>query len=240
MKKIMMKFCDERKRKFCIRTVIAEDEKTKKKFVCKSNIYPEGTEHIQRIFDNRRLLEKTYSDIEICPVRMNGSEELQFDFIEGKTLESYYRNAVAQNNRNEVEKLLRQHASLLEGNEENQCEFVMTPQFQKMFRMDEWKGNTQGLKIVNFDACAGNIIYRSEKPVFIDYEWVFDFPVPKELAIYYVIHDAYQHIQGFEEIYPFADAMRFLKISIDEETGEKISSGFFLMYISRMTEQVLH
>lgn len=227
MKKILMKFCDERKRKFCIRTVIAEDEKTKKKFVYKSNVYPEGTEHIRTIFENRELLEKAYPDMEICPVQMNGNEELQFDYIEGKTLESFYREAVMQNNRKEIERLLVQHAGLLEGCEENQCAFVMTPQFQKIFRMDEWNGSMQGLKISNFDANAGNIVYRSEMPVFIDYEWVFDFPVPRDLVIYYNIHDAYQHIKRFEEVYPLEDAMKLLKITIDEETREKISSGFF-------------
>lgn len=40
MKKIMMKFCDERKRKFCIRTVIAEDEKTKKNLSVKAIFTP--------------------------------------------------------------------------------------------------------------------------------------------------------------------------------------------------------
>lgn len=236
MKKTMIKFCDERNRRFCIRTVIAEDEKTKEKFVFKSSIYPEGEKHIRNIVDNADLLKKVYPEVGICPVRMTDHNQVQFEYIKGRSLADFYQEAVLHNDREEIQRLLKIHADLLKGSSENICEFEMTSQFQEVFGLDEWNGDKRALKTSNFDGNSNNIIYQGDKPFFIDYEWVFDFPIPEEIVIFYNLRYVYLNIKGVDALYPMHEAKRMLNISIDDELIEKISWSFFLMYIRKKME----
>lgn len=227
MRKLVTKFSDERKKKYCIKTVVAEDEKTGKKYVYKSNVYAEGAEHIQQVFQNADLLKKAYPDVKICPVTLKDNGELEFAFISGKSLESYYRHAIKQNDKAQIEKLLQMHANILVGGTDNMCEFQMSSEFQKIFGLDEWKYKKNALRISNLDGNCGNIIFQEEIPTFIDYEWVFDFAIPAELIVLYNIQDAYKHIRGFEEAYPIKDACKYLDITIPVEEMEKIVASFF-------------
>lgn len=227
MRKILMRFNDERSRRFCIKTTIFEDEKSGRRIVSKSSVYPEGRAHIKNIVNNTRVLSGAYPDIAICSARLAAEDEAQFEYIEGTSLESLYRKAVLANDKGKIEELFKMHARILLGCPENCCDFIMTPQFQEVLGLKEWNGNPEALKISNFDGNAGNIIYREGKPVFVDYEWVFTFPVPSELVIFYNIQDVYKHIKEFEACYPLQDAKKYLGISITDEIMDKIISSFF-------------
>ena len=227
MEKILMKFSDERNKKFCIRTVIARDEKTEEKYVFKSNVYPEGKAHVQSILKKAKVLAKAYPQVQICPVEAVNAEEIRFDFIAGTSMEKEYRMAMKQNDVPKMEKLLKTHAELLKGSIENRCAFEMTEEFQKVFGLKEWHGDSQALKLSNFDGNASNIIYKEGIPFFIDYEWVFDFPVPVELVVFYNIHDAYMHIHGLEEFYPLEEAKKLLHITIADNVLSDINEAFF-------------
>ena len=227
MRKILMKFSDERNRKYCIRTIIAEDEKTGQRFVYKSNIYEEGKMHIRQIMNNVEMLENAYSSVKICPVQLMQNGELKFDYIKGTSLEELYRQAMLKNDISKMENLLKLHADILMGNHENACEFSITAKFHEIFGLDVWEGNKKALKISNFDGNAGNIIFQNDTPVFVDYEWVFDFPIPADMVIFYNIQDVYKHINGMEEFYPLHQAKEYLGININDEVMDRVISSFF-------------
>ena len=227
MKKILVKFSDERNKKYSIRTVIAQDEKTGRKFVVKENIYPEGKAHLKNIVHYSDVLKKAYPEVKICPVEMLDENSISFDFIEGVSLEEYYRQCLLKNSKEGIEKLLAAHKGLILGAKENTCKFTITDDFSKVFGMDTWKGDQNALKTSNFDVIASNVIYQGKTPVFIDYEWVYEFPIPVDLVIFHCVRDAYYHIKGLDAFYPLKDAMAFLGVQTDLELLEEAYSNFY-------------
>lgn len=226
MKKLLIKFSDERNRKYSIQTLIAEDEITKQRCVIKSNIYPEGKEHMDNIVQNAQILSESYTDVKICPVQLLKDHSLKFDYIDGISMESKYRYCVEQNERAELEKLFQKHKRLILGNNGNNCVFKSTPSFEQFFGDHNWKENQRAVKVANFDATASNIIWQGTCPVFIDYEWVFKFPVPEDLLIYHCIADAYYHIEELEKFYPLKDVLFFLGVNEDFEKLERAYKNF--------------
>ena len=234
MKKIMMKFSDERSREFCIKTCVVENEQTKEKIVIKQNIFSEGKKHINQMLRNKSLLEAAYPHVKICPVSMEREGLIKFPFISGVSLGDKYRACISENNISEAEKLLQEHRKLIIGGENNRCRFKKSAQFIQVFGDDNWGEDIPALGTANLDSTAENIIYQKDTPIFIDYEWVFDFPIPEDLVIYYNIRDMYHHIREFEEFYPLKKAIEFLEIELSESKMEKAIKHFFnYVYIDK-------
>lgn len=227
MRKILVKFSDERNRKYSIRTTIAEDEKTNQRFVIKENVYPEGKEHLKNIIYFSKVLKKAYPDVNICPVREMEDQGICFDFIEGVSLEEKYRQCLIKNSKEDMEKLLLSHQELALGARSNLCAFEVTDRFKEVFGMDFGEGEKKALKISNFDAIPSNVIFQNDVPTFIDYEWVYEFAVPVDLVVYHCVREAYDHIKGLEEFYSLKAAMDLLKVSTDLEVLEAAYEKFY-------------
>ncbi|MCI1726468.1 MAG: hypothetical protein LKM35_02090 [Lachnospiraceae bacterium] len=212
MKKSFIKCSDERNRIFSVITEIGEEDG--RKVVTKEAAYPEGISHIRDIMQNPEVLERVYAPVKACPVVQDGPV-LNFEFIEGETLEDRYRKAVEKRSRDEFEANLTEHCRLLTINPENEAVFEGSADFFNWFGDAAVYEGQEGFKIANFDAIAGNIIYRGPDIYFIDYEWVMKFSMPKDLVIYHSVHDLYYHIDGLEEFYPIASAMDYLGVRTD-------------------------
>ena len=61
-----------------------------------------------------------------------------------------------------------------------ECSFEVTDKFKKVFGDIKLPEDLAGLKAANADMIFGNFIRTDEGLVCIDYEWFFDFPVPKD------------------------------------------------------------
>ncbi len=209
-----IKFSDERNKKYSIRTSIYEENGIKK--VRKEAIWPEGTQHIRDMLRFHDLLNRYYPSMKACPIRPAGNA-VEFDFISGTSLEDRYRDAVAKEDRKKFEELLKEHAKIACGGEENRCTFHVSKEFERDFGNAAPYEGQKGLVLSNYDAIAGNVIFtEDEGTFFIDYEWVLEYPMPAELVIFHCIRDLYYHIEGLEEFYPLADALKLLDIQTDE------------------------
>ena len=224
MKPSYIKFSDERNKKYSIKTIIGkQDGKT---CVIKEPIFPEGMEHIDNIVRYFDLLKKYYDNVEICPVHKE-ENRLFFEFIEGKSLLSCYQECMEKKEVKEYEKLLLFHKACVLGSKENECTFRNTPESEKVFGSLAFLEKAPGIKVANFDATASNIVMRGNHPVFIDYEWVCEFPIPQELAVYHCIRDSYLHLPELEAFYPLQNTMEFLGIKSDIAELEKAYVTFF-------------
>lgn len=215
MKSSLIKCSDERSRCFSIITSIGME--AGKKVVTKEAVYPEGKAHLQDVLRYQETLKKAYPAVRICPVVME-DEKLVFDFIRGESLEERYRRALGNRDRSGFERLLTEHRNLLYENPENETVFSGGENFTRRFGDPAPYEGRPGFRVSNFDAIAGNILYTEESTVFIDYEWVMDFPMPQELVVYHCIRDLYYHLEELEEFYPLQEAMKFLGITTDLET----------------------
>lgn len=229
MKQGFLKFSDERNKRFSIRTHICSGDSTKT--VYKYPVFAEGMEHLQHMYDSQTMLKKYYPDVEICKAwKMN--DKLEFEFVEGELLLDCYVKAVKNGNMDEYERLLDFHKEIICGCDENQCDFEGSDAFTLWFgNADAYKGK-KGMVYSNFDAIAGNIVLRNEKPVFIDYEWTMDFIMPQDLVVYHCMYDAYLHHPEFEEFYPVCKAMEHLGIAVEREKLEENYQHFFNYVIS--------
>lgn len=225
MKKDLIKFSDERNRRNSIRTTILRDEKSGVKYVVKEAIYPEGRGHLEDMLQYKAVLDEMFPFVTACPVEKKDGA-LWFEFVRGESLEDRYRSCVKEQDRVGFLQLLDYHASLVAGKEENSCTFCTTPEFERVFGECSELEGSEGLKISNFDAIPGNIIFREEGPCFIDYEWVFLFPMPKELVLFHCIRDLYFHLPSLEEFYSLEEAMKYLRICRPLEILEEAYRNF--------------
>ncbi|HUM83173.1 MAG TPA: hypothetical protein PLN48_05280 [Lachnospiraceae bacterium] len=229
MKKLLIKCSDERNRMFSIITTIAEA--SGKKIVMKEAVYPEGAAHLKDMQRFGKMLNDTYAPVKVCPAVLRDGI-LYFDFIKGESLEERYLEAFKAEDRDTFRRLLLQHKEILTSNKKNRIEFTDSCSFRDWFGDSAPYMGQAGFAVSNFDAIAGNIIFTGEDTVFIDYEWVMDFPMPQDLVIFHCIRDIYYHIPNLEDFFPLTDAAKFLGIETDPEILQKSYEHFFNYVIS--------
>lgn len=182
----MIKFNSDRDERYQIRTdIFLEDGK---KIVRKVPETSAAEEHIKEIFHNQEILLKSYPNCDICPASLNG-KELKFEFIDGISLGKRYRQIMLTNDKKAFWNLVDIQVDLIKGKQENEGVFSPSVEYEKIFGNGEIFQGDLALCNVNFEATPNNIIFRNEtnKPVFIDYEWVFPFLIPLNLILYHCI-----------------------------------------------------
>ncbi len=183
-RKIYMKFSDERNLENSIRTIICEDKD--RRFVIKKPVFEEGVAHIRDMYEKASLLKQAFSNIRLNNAGING-DILQCDYVEGTNLTELYMNCISDRNREELMQVIAKHVELIKGNEDNQCVFCESDESKRLFGDLSRFNNKKALKITNFEATANNIYLSEQDIYFIDYEWIFDFPIPLDLVIYHCI-----------------------------------------------------
>lgn len=202
-----MKFCDDRKKNYCLKTTIWKDKE--KKYVTKEALFTEGIVFLEDIANYADVLKSFYSKVTVCPVKLKDNI-LFFDYISGHDLESLYLEAMVNNDKERFTKLLNYHVSIIEGDESNRCEFISDDYFKEYFGNGDFFDGELALKISNYDATASNIIIKKNEAVFIDYEWVFEKPIPRNIVVYHCIRELYEHNSGLEKFFPFKDALEIV------------------------------
>lgn len=226
MRKIFCKSTEQRKRAFQIYTSIVVDNNIK--YVVKEPVFEEGEKHIVNIYDNYHKLSKIYPD-EVVECKKY-EKNIVFPFAEGKTLEEQIRNKVKLCSDNEWSEVICEWKRLLTGPDDNIINFDNSSNFQRIFGDGEELLNDKALKITNFDCTAENIILTKQGYKFIDYEWVFDFPIPLDFCFFRVLKMFYLKNRSkvsFDELLKKAEIIDQHKIEIYEKMVDR-----FDLYIS--------
>ena len=211
MKIKYVKFSDERRKEFCIKTVIGVDND--KPVVYKEAVFEEGNDHIKSIVNNAKILSR-YFDVDICGVSYDDNKAV-FDYIKGESLEKRYQKAMYKGDVKVIEELLKLHKSFVIGKSDNIVVMSQSKADNKIFGDLSAFVGEEAVVCCNYDAIASNIIFVADKPFFIDYEWVFEGPVPVDVVVYHSILEYYKHHPQMEEVYSFDDAMALLGINED-------------------------
>lgn len=233
MKVKYVKFSDERRRKFCIKTVIGKDCGIWK--VRKTAIFEEGVPHIKNIIYNAELLKKYY-DADVCKVILCDNTA-EFEYISGESLEEKYIFAMKRCDIEAIKELLLLHKKLILGNKDNETVFSESDDFREVFGNCSLEHGVRALKCCNYDAIAGNILFVKDKPVFIDYEWVFNFPVPVDIVLYHCVQNFYEHYPDMENVFSLSQAMEYLGVKTDICELDKSYRSFYDYVISDGKEE---
>lgn len=228
MKVKYVKFSDERRKEFCIKTIIGTDDNELK--VYKKAVFSEGLEHIANIVSNASLLEQYY-DNRMCKASLSG-DTAEFEYVTGESLEEKYIKACDKGDTDSIQKLLLLHKKLILGKDDNRTEFQISDKFGEIFGEYKSRDNEKALKCCNYDAISSNIIFVKDEPVYIDYEWVFNFPVPLDVVLYHCIQNHYEHHPEMEGVYPLKKALDYLGVVSDMETLERTYRCFYDYVIS--------
>lgn len=219
---IYSKYSNERAARFCIRTDIVSDESGEKK-VYKYALTPEGWGHIRQIAESYQKLSNAYegSRISFCACEevldrdrnegKDGGGYVAFPFLRGNSLQEALERAVREDDKAAVEEILWEYVRRI-SQAGGEVPFAMTPGFTEVFGMTltEWKAaflkqEFSCATVSDIDMIFSNILLEEGDAAgtdagwqVIDYEWTFDFPIPKVFVIYRALYFAYcQTLAGF-------------------------------------------
>jgi hypothetical protein len=183
MKTIFAKYNRERLPKYQIVTKIVVDEDGTK-YALKEALCDEAKEHIENIYTNHELLKSSYDINLVKPTKLE--KGLLFEMAEGKSLENILLESLDKNDEKEFNKYIDKFFSFLDGMvSRKNVEFIPSKEFEAIFGKWKISENQDIIKVANVDLIFGNI-FVNEKDEFslIDYEWVFDFAIPKNYVIW--------------------------------------------------------
>lgn len=182
---IFNKFSNERAVNFNIRTEIVEDEGGKKK-VRKISMGAESRPHVENMLKFYQSNGEKYvrDGIELAPC-VAYRDGVEFEYIEGKSLNEILVSLLEENDTETFNKILNRYLEFMEKQSDTEV-FYLTEDVKKIFG-DCSSLNNKEMKVcypTNIDVIFDNIVCQEDKWKIFDYEWVFDFPVPKNFIVY--------------------------------------------------------
>lgn len=191
---IYTKYSNERDERFNIRTDIILDNDGKK-YIQKTALTEKAKEHIEHIYTCYKLLDHLFKGTNFKINKCEKMDEnLRFEFIEGRTLEEDLDDYLLQGDYKRIIETIKVFITdLKKGMDDN--DFVITPEFVKVFGEVELPANIKASKFNNIDMIFENVIQNQCWNV-IDYEWTFMFPVPLNYIVFRALH---YYINGSEK-----------------------------------------
>lgn len=212
---IYSKYSNERAKRFCIRTDITVNDGGERK-VYKHALTPEGRAHIARITVSGRKLDDAYraDQITFCPCTANRegieADYVIFPFLTGATLQDMIKHMADAGDNETLEMILEEYIKRL-GEGGGDEPFVVTQEFEEVFGTlteadrkalaKSGKDAHVSAKVSDVDMILSNLFTEaSEKDAtktrwqVIDYEWTFDFPIPKGFLIYRGLYFTYYQV----------------------------------------------
>lgn len=153
-----VKFACLRKPEFRVFTAIAGDH------VIKRPLTSAASEHIRNLASNREKAAGLYNSIDPVDCEIRGDSAI-FPFIEGESLTI-----------EDLDKVFDYKEPL--------SRFEATDSFREIFGDIDVPEGEQAYPVVNVDSNLDNFMVSGDKTYCIDYEWIFDFPVPVRFVRY--------------------------------------------------------
>ncbi|MBQ9631306.1 MAG: hypothetical protein IJV04_00090 [Lachnospiraceae bacterium] len=150
-------------------------EYTDRQFVRKEALRPEGRAHIAGLTFRQALAEQLYRNVRVIPAFEMGPDVL-FPYIRRiRTMASRIESRLGS--LPEAVDELKRFLDLVQDYHEGMIvDFRETDGFREIFGALDYAGTAAA--IANLDEIPDNFLDTPDMPTLIDYEWIFDFPVP--------------------------------------------------------------
>ena len=201
-------YTNERKKEYQTKTSINKEDN--EKFVLKEYLNKQNRDYniFEKMIESFLILNKEYTNVNYVSPELNGDKCI-FEFIEGEAQDTILSKYV-----HDTEKLVLEIKNAVDKiykyNEEFTGEFKVTLEYEKIFGEDYPKTKEKALKVTNLDMTFENIIIKDSKAYCIDYEWIFDFPIPIEFVIYRMISIFYSKFNMY-----FSEKLNKTKLLIE-------------------------
>lgn len=191
-----VKYNKTRRAEFQIKTTILEENNTR--YVEKTALKEEAYPHIWSFASKYEQLSIQHPGIIwLKPEIDKEKRTARFEYIEGKTLAEQLGDVITDGKVpiREVKEVLN---LLYVVPNDYVIDFKVTPEFVKVFgecgELQDWS-----LKTTNIDALFENYLVKDEKIYAIDYEWVFDFPIPVHFVKYRILKYFFEQYSSLME-----------------------------------------
>lgn len=201
-KTIFVKYNRTRKPHFQIRTSILEENG--RRCVEKTALTEEGRFHIRSFVDKYRSLQGQNPQIQVLePQLSEDGRSVRFQFLEGITLAEQLGNEIGERKapKEAIKAAMDQVFAIPQ---EQTRPFVITPEFTEVFgEIPELEDISY--KVSNIDGLFENLMLSEGKLYCLDYEWVFEFPIPaqfvqyRNLAYFYYKYESLMDYGNLEE-----------------------------------------
>ena len=154
----------------------------------KKALRSEAEKHIDTMVKNREKLlqgSTAYVPVEILSVT---KDTIVFPYVEGTSLLRQMNASLGK--KDKLLAALHGAMDAIYGKTEEHADFKMTETFQAVFGKQECEHWGKTFPVSNIDSTFGNFV-QAEHLVCLDYEWVFDFPVPVDYLKYRTLYYYY-------------------------------------------------
>lgn len=209
------KYSNDRNGLFSIRTDIYTGC-DKQRHVRKIGLTEGGRLHLKKMLRWKDELEGIYQNTNLAINQIEETPQgFEFEYLTGTPLLD--RLTMHMNN-DDFEAFYREFSRLTDVlKERNKEEFRITDEFKEVFGDIKLPKGLRCGKISNIDLIVQNILLTGETLNMIDYEWVFDFPVPLNFIIYRSIVFFFKGPRGTYNFNRLYQTQLLEKMGIDEE-----------------------
>ena len=192
---IYTKYNRIRRPEFATRTAIIRDAGG----VCrveKAALYPEGEKHIRSFADKAALMRRLYRNVQVVDADYAG-DRVCFPFISGSCVGHILEKHLSDKGElfKNLEAFLKETMDFAD---DMRIPFTATREFTGVFGETDYQG--EAVAIANIDGIPDNFLRNENGLMLIDYEWVFDFPVPEPFirfrCLYYFLAKNHSIITG--------------------------------------------
>lgn len=197
MKTIFAKVNDQYARCYQTRTKIME-EPGGTRCVVKLPVYEEAVGHISNMLRCSHELRECYPSLELCPAEpfKNG---IRFPYVRGKNAGEILLERAQTGGEETVLSALDAIWDILPTASNNCCQFSTGEDFELWFGKAPELEGLSAVRRCAFDFTPSNLLFPEEgKPVFIDYEWYLQFPVPVDLLKFHFLKCLYMGVPSID------------------------------------------
>ena len=193
-KTVFAKYNRTRKPEFQISTKILEEDG--RRFVVKEALKEEGIAHVRSMEDKFRKLRETSGFAQPLKPEISGDgRQVRFSFLRGQTLDQQLAERIGAGE-DAVSVVKEALEGVLGHPEEKETAFLVTPAFEEVFGQAPELTGAASCQLTNLDGLFENIMETENGPFLIDYEWVFDFPIPAGFVRWRLLHYFYTRHWG--------------------------------------------
>lgn len=154
----------------------------------KKALREEAVAHIEQLTENRKKL-LAAGDNRVIEILSNENGKAVFPYVKGRSLEDKVNAALTKKDKL-IAAMHEAVAAIYTYDKKQICPFEKTDAYKKVFgESGSFFVGHDALKVANVDSTFSNFVESEDgKLVCLDYEWVFDFPVPLEYLKYRTLY----------------------------------------------------
>lgn len=189
-----VKYNKMRREPFQIKTQICVENGVR--FVEKMAVRAQGKAHIARFADSYRQMEQYYENVSLLKPEFVG-DVMRYAYVEAPTLDELLEQRIS-GGQDAVAVLKETLDRMLAVREGGICPFEKTEEFTAVFGPVK-RAEGPAFTVSNIDMLFENIMVEDGKWICLDYEWVFDFPIPVDFVRYRILLYFYRHHEALFE-----------------------------------------